>query len=80
MGKECNKKVVKICTQANIPTIDDSLIECAECGFTSTNCIISKDMIVELGLPANSNLTDIIKKLVLSLEDAKNRILILESV
>lgn len=45
----------------------------------SSDCIIYEEAITYLGLPANSNITTIIQALVLSLKDARDRILDLET-
>lgn len=44
-----------------------------------SDCVIYQDAITYLGLPANSNITTIIEALVLSLKDARDRILVLET-
>lgn len=45
----------------------------------STDCIIHSNAITYLGLPANSNLTTIISTLLLSLKDARDRVIALEA-
>jgi hypothetical protein len=70
--------MTKICTQTNVAEIDNSAQTCEK--FIDTDCIIHKDAIAYLSLPANSSTTEIINALVLSLTDARNRILTLEQI
>lgn len=70
---------IKICSQTNIPQVDNTALECSECGFISTKCIIRPEAISYLGLPENTDLNTVIDTLLLSLIDARNRIQILEN-
>lgn len=69
--------MTKICQQTNVAEVDNSAIACD--AFISTDCIIHADAIAYLGLPENSSMTDVVNALLLSLIDARNRILILET-
>jgi len=46
----------------------------------NTGCIIHPTAITYLGLPSNSNLSTIITTLLLSLKDARDRIIVLEGI
>lgn len=74
----CNDKPIKVCSQTNIPQVDNSAIECAECGFINSQCIILPEAISYLGLPDNTSLNDFVTALMSSLIDARNRLLIAE--
>jgi len=74
----CNNNPIKVCSQTNIPQVDNSAIECAECGFINGQCIIIPESITYLGLPDNTNLNDFIDALMISLIDARNRLLAAE--
>lgn len=74
----CNNKLIKICTQTNIPQVDNSAIECSECGFINGQCIILPEAITYLGLPDNTNLNTFVTALMTSLVDARTRLLIAE--
>ena len=67
----------KICTQTNVPEVDNSAIECEK--LIDSSCIIHADAIAYLGLPENSDITTVINALLLSLIDARNRIITLET-
>lgn len=75
----CNDKAVRICSQNDIPQVDNSALECSNCGFSSAKCVIIPEEIPYLGLPADSSLDTIVKALLSSLIDARNRIATLES-
>lgn len=49
------------------------------CELTSASCTIFEDAIAYLGLPENSTLTEVVVALTLSLQDARNRIAVLEN-
>lgn len=66
----------KICIQTNVAEVDNSAIKCEQ--PISTDCIIHEDAISYLGLPENSSMTDVVNALLLSLIDARNRILLTE--
>lgn len=59
-----------------IPT-NNTPIECEE--YFNSDCIIYQNAITYLNLPPNSNMTTIVNALVLSLIDARNRIINLEN-
>ena len=67
----------KICAQTNVAEVDNSAIKCEK--YTSTDCVIYEEAATYLGLPENSSMTNLLEALLLSLIDARNRILILES-
>lgn len=69
--------MAKICSQTNVAEVDNSAVACEE--FISTNCVIHEDAIAYLGLPENSSMTDVVDALLLSLIDARSRLLILET-
>lgn len=69
--------MTKICIQTNVAEVDNSAIACDQ--PISTDCIIHGAAISYLGLPENSSMTDVVNALLLSLIDARNRILILET-
>lgn len=71
-------ETTKICSQTNIPQVDNTALEC-ENGFISTKCIINHEAIPLLGLPENSDLKTILDALVASLIDARGRIKTLEN-
>lgn len=64
------------CGQVNTPTTDTTPILCEE--FRSARCTLYEDAIAYLGLPVNTPMNEVIKALVLSLTDARNRLLVLE--
>lgn len=66
------------CFSTNIPTVPLIPDPC-DGNMKSTSCVIYADAITYLGLPPNSNVTEIIQALVLSLADARARIEILET-
>lgn len=68
----------KICTQTEIPEVDNSLSTCDNT-FTLTDCIIYEDAISYLGLQENATMTEVIQALLASLVDARNRIITLET-
>lgn len=70
----CNDNTIKICTQTNIPQVDNTALECAECGFISDQCIVIVDAITYLGLPANTSLKDFVAALMTSLIDTRVRL------
>ena len=70
-------KLKKICTQTNIPQVDNELPACED-GYINSDCVIFTDVISYLGLPEDSDLTTVINTLILSLQDARNRIISLE--
>lgn len=73
MSCNCNNKnKVKICGQTNIPQVDNSLIECSECGFISTNCIVIPNSLSFPNLSNNITLTDLIISLVSRIEELEN--------
>lgn len=72
-------KGVKICKQAYIPQVDNTLLECSESGFTNFNCVIKTNAIAQLSLPENSNLNEIFESLLSSIVDLKNRVEFLEN-
>lgn len=49
------------------------------CTLTSASCTIMEEAIAYLGLPANTSMNDVILTMVLSLQDARNRITALEN-
>lgn len=61
-----------------IPT--NEAVEPCGAKYTNSNCTLFENAITYLQLPANSSLTDVIANLVLSLADARARILALENV
>lgn len=65
------------CIQTNIPTTDESTIDCNG-EYISTDCVIHSEAISILELPEDSNLTTIIENLLLALIDVKNRLEIAE--
>jgi len=67
----------KICQQTNVAEIDNSAVHCD--GYTSDDCIIHEEAIAYLSLPADSSIKDVVDKILLSLADSRNRIIILES-
>lgn len=73
-----DSKKIKICNQTNIPQVDNTALECSDCGFISTRCIIRPEAISYLGLPEDSDLTVVIDTLMLSLIDARNRLFVAE--
>ncbi len=48
-------------------------------GQMSTNCVIHELAITYLNLPPNSNMTEVLATYLLSLVDARNRIVLLET-
>lgn len=71
---------IKICSQSNIPQVDNTALECSDCGFISTTCVIIPEEISYLGLPENTDVTTFINTLLLSLIDARNRVQALENI
>lgn len=69
--------MTKICEQTNVAEVDNSAIKCEQ--LISTDCVIYEDAITYLGIPENSTTTDVIKALLTSLIDARNRLLIIEN-
>lgn len=69
-------KGIKLCTQVNIPQVDNTALECPQ--LLSTNCILKPTSISYLGLEENTDLTAVIDTIVLSLQDARARIVLLE--
>lgn len=67
----------KICSQTNVAEVDNSAQVCEK--LIPTDCIIHADAIAYLGLPENSSMTEVVNALLLSLIDARNRIVILET-
>jgi hypothetical protein len=67
---------VKICQQTNVAEVDNSAIKCD--GYTSDDCIIHEQAIAYLALPVESSIKDVVDAILLSLVDARNRVLILE--
>lgn len=49
------------------------------CNPKSANCVIVEDATSYLGLPSNTPLSEVLAALVLSLQDARNRIITLEN-
>lgn len=78
MSCKDNKDPIKICSQSNIPQVDETALECAECGFITTKCVIYPEVISYLGLPDNTDLSTVIETLMLSLIDVRNRVQIIE--
>ena len=74
----CNNEPIRVCTQTNIPQVDNSAIECSECGFINSQCVVLPEAISYLGLPENTRLNDFVTALMSSLIDARNRLLIAE--
>ena len=74
----CNEQPIKVCAQTNIPQVDNTAIECAECGFINGQCIILPEAISYLGLPENTSLNTFVSVLMSSLIDARNRLQIAE--
>ncbi len=70
--------MTKICSQTNVAEVDNSAQTCEK--LIDTDCIIHADAISYLSLPENSSTTEVINALVLSLMDARNRILTLEQI
>lgn len=68
---------IKICSQTNVAEVDNSAVACDQ--PISTDCIIHEAAISYLGLPENSSMTEVVAAMMLSLIDARNRILILET-
>lgn len=64
------------CGQTTTPTTDETPIPCED--FRSDRCTLHEDAIAYLGLAINTPLDEVIDALVLSLTDARNRVLILE--
>lgn len=64
------------CGQVVTPTTDTTPITCEE--FISARCTLYEDAIAYLGLPINTPMNEVIDALVLSLTDARNRLLVLE--
>lgn len=78
-NNDCNcSEPIKVCTQTNIPQVDNSAIECSKCGFISGKCVILTEAIAYLGIPENSSLDDVINALLLSLINTRDRVSILE--
>ena len=75
----CTNNNIKICTQTNIPQVDNDLIECSDCGFTSANCIIIPESLGELNLSENSSLTLVINTLINEIVNLKDRVTVLET-
>lgn len=67
----------KICAQTNVAEVDNSAQTCEK--LIDSNCIMHAEAIAYLGLPENSSITEVIAAVLLSLQDARNRILILET-
>lgn len=65
------------CNQINIPQVDNSELPCRD--TFSAECVIYPTAIAYLNLPANSTTAEVINALLLSLMDARNRIVILEN-
>jgi len=74
----CNDKPIKICTQTNIPQVDNSELECQESGFVKSSCVVFPQEITYLGLSENTDLTTFTNSLISSLIDVRNRLLIAE--
>jgi hypothetical protein len=66
----------KVCQQTNVAEVDNSAIKCD--AYSSDDCIIHEQAIAYLSLPANSSIKDVIDAMLVSLVDARNRILLLE--
>lgn len=49
------------------------------CELTSASCTIMEEAIAYLGLPANTPMNDVIMAILLSLQDARMRITVLEN-
>lgn len=75
----CNNNPIKICSQTHIPQVDNSTIECSECGFISTQCIIEEEELIELGLSSGTSLKNIISTLITRLVEAESKIITLQS-
>lgn len=69
--------MTKICAQTNVAEVDNSAVACDK--MIPTDCILHEAAIAYLGLPENSSMTDVINALLLSLIDARSRILVLET-
>lgn len=75
----CNEQPIKICAQTNIPKVDNAAIECAECGFIDSNCVIFKNAIAYLGLSENTSIEEVLKAIMISLINIRNRVTELEN-
>lgn len=67
------------CENYIIATTDNTPLECPD-GYTADGCVIRIDEIEYLELPANSTQNQITTALVASLENARNRIAVLEGI
>ena len=80
MSCTCGKctSTIRICEQTVVPQVDNTALDCADCGFVKTACVIHPEAIAYLGLPENTDLNTLLDAFLSSLIDARNRIEILE--
>lgn len=68
---------MKICTQTSVAEVDNSALECEK--LIKSDCIIYEEAISYLGLQENATMTEVIEAMLLSLIDARSRIITLET-
>jgi hypothetical protein len=65
------------CSQTSVPVLQMENEKCKG-KYTSTDCIIYESVIVALGLPKNSTMTQVVNALVLAIQNNNNKITVLQ--